>query len=132
MGIFSSIKSAIWGDDEDDKQDEKKAAAPAAKPKAEAADEPEAKPKRAAISEVDVIARVSSIPGADDLNWKVSIADLMRVLQLDPSYENRKELAGEVGIANYSGTAEQNIALHKAVMKKLAEAGGIVPADLKD
>jgi hypothetical protein len=130
MGIFSSIKNAIWGDDEDDKKEAAKAAAPAPKPKAEA--EPEAKPKRAAISEVDVVARIGSIPGADDLNWKVSIADLMRVLQLDPSYENRKELAGEVGIANYSGTAEQNIALHKAVMKKLAEAGGIVPDDLKD
>lgn len=71
-----------------------------------------------------MVARVGAIPGADKLNWKTSIVDLMKLLQLDPSYENRKELAGEVGIAGYSGSAEDNIALHKAVMKKLADAGG--------
>ncbi|MEM6475823.1 MAG: DUF3597 domain-containing protein [Pseudomonadota bacterium] len=120
MGIFSSIKNAIWGDDEEDKAAE-------AAPAAEAA----AKPARAAISEVDVVARVGAIPGADDLNWKNSIVDLMKLLDLDPSYANRSELAGEVGISGYEGSADQNIALHKAVMTKLAEAGGIVPDDLK-
>lgn len=124
MGIFSSIKNAIWGEDEDEKKAEAKAA-PAAAPKA---DEP---PKRAAISEVDVVARVGAIPGADDLNWKTSIVDLMKLLNLDSSYANRKELAGEVGISGYEGSAEDNIALHKAVMTKLAKAGGIVPDDLK-
>ncbi|MEL6542803.1 MAG: DUF3597 domain-containing protein [Pseudomonadota bacterium] len=123
MGIFSSIKNAIWSDDEDDKA----TAAPA--PATEAAP---AAPERAAISEVDVVARVSSIPGADKLNWQTSIVDLMKLLNLDSSYGNRKELAGEVGIDGYSGSAEDNIALHKAVMTKLAEAGGIVPDDLKD
>lgn len=123
MGIFSSIKNAIWSDDEDDK------ATAAPTPAAEAAP---AAPERAAISEVDVVARVSSIPGADKLNWQTSIVDLMKLLNLDSSYGNRKELAGEVGIDGYSGSAEDNIALHKAVMTKLAEAGGIVPDDLKD
>lgn len=123
MGIFSSIKSAIWGSDE---ETETKSADPA--PAAAAAAEPE----RAAISEVDVVARVSNIPGADKLNWRTSIVDLMKLLNLDSSYGNRKELAGEVGIEGYSGSAEDNIALHKAVMKKLADAGGIVPDDLKD
>lgn len=79
-----------------------------------------------------MVARVGAIPGADKLNWKTSIVDLMKLFPLDPSYENRKELAGEVGIAGYSWSAEDNIALHKAVMKKLADAGGIVPDDLKD
>ncbi|MEO1488990.1 MAG: DUF3597 domain-containing protein [Pseudomonadota bacterium] len=124
MGIFSSIKSAIWGSDEDE--------APAAAPAAQAAPAAEAKPERDAISAVDVEARVSSIPGADKLNWRTSIVDLMKLLNLDSSYDNRKELAGEVGIDGYSGSAEDNIALHKAVMNKLAEAGGIVPDDLKD
>ncbi|MEM7702889.1 MAG: DUF3597 domain-containing protein [Pseudomonadota bacterium] len=123
MGIFSSIKNAIWSDDEDDKAAATPAPAPAAAPAA---------PERAAISEVDVVARVSNIPGADKLNWQTSIVDLMKLLNLDPSYANRKELAGEVGITGYEGTAEQNIALHKAVMTKLADAGGIVPDDLKD
>ena len=124
MGIFSSIKSAIWGEDE---EAEAKGAAPAP-----AAAATPAAPERAAISNVDVVARVSSIPGSDKLNWQTSIVDLMKLLNLDPSYANRKELAGEVGIAGYEGAAEQNIALHKAVMTKLAEAGGIVPDDLKD
>jgi hypothetical protein len=56
----------------------------------------------------------------------------MKLVQIDPSYANRKELAQELGNAGYSGTAEDNIALHKAVMNKIADAGGIVPADLKD
>ena len=123
MGIFSSIKSAIWGEDE-----ETETAAPAA-PATPAAP---AEPERAAISEVDVVARVGNIPGADKLNWKTSIVDLMKLLNLDSSYGNRKELAAEVGIEGYSGSAEDNIALHKAVMTKLADAGGIVPDDLKD
>ena len=127
MGIFSSIKSAIWGSDDD--AVETKSTAPAPAPAAEAAP---AEPERAAISEVDVVARVSNIPGADKLNWRTSIVDLMKLLNLDSSYGNRKELAGEVGIDGYSGSAEDNIALHKAVMTKLAEAGGIVPDDLKD
>lgn len=124
MGIFSSIKNAIWGEDETEKREAPAAPAPAA----QAA--PAAKP--AAISDVDVVARLSNVPGADSLNWKTSIVDLMKLLNLDSSYDNRKELAGEVGIEGYSGSAEDNIALHKAVMKKLADAGGIVPADLKD
>lgn len=127
MGIFSSIKNAIWGDDD---KTETKGAAPAPAPAAAPA--APAEPERAAISEVDVIARVSNIPGADSLNWRTSIVDLMKLLNLDSSYGNRKELAGEVGIDGYSGSAEDNIALHKAVMTKLAEAGGIVPDDLKN
>nr|WP_298926318.1 DUF3597 domain-containing protein [uncultured Erythrobacter sp.] len=118
MGIFSSIKGAIFGSDEDEKTE----AAPAA----------EAPKERAAISGVDVEQRIGSIPGSDKLNWRTSIVDLMKLVQIDPSYANRKELAGEVGIAGYEGTAEQNIALHKAVMQKIADAGGIVPDDLKN
>ena len=126
MGIFSSIKNAIWGDEEESAPETKSAAPAPAAPAAPAA------PERAAISAVDVVERVSQIPGADALNWKTSIVDLMKLLNLDASYANRKELAGEVGIEGYSGSAEDNIALHKAVMAKLAEAGGIVPDDLKN
>ena len=78
MGIFSSIKSAIWGSDDD--AVETKSTAPAPAPAAEAAP---AEPERAAISEVDVVARVSNIPGADKLNWRTSIVDLMKLLNLD-------------------------------------------------
>ena len=121
MGIFSSIKSAIFGGD-DEKPKDNPNPAPT----------PDAKPERAAISEVDVEARLNAIPGSDKLNWRTSIVDLMKLVRIDPSYENRKELAVEMGNTDYSGTAEDNIALHKAVMTKIAEAGGIVPDDLKN
>ncbi len=120
MGIFSSISNAIFGSDEEE-------AAPVTKAKAKTA----APPQRAAISADDVAARIGSIPGAEKLNWQTSIVDLMKLVRIDPSYENRKALAQEMGNTDYSGSAEDNIALHKAVMDQMAAAGGIVPAHLK-
>lgn len=67
------------------------------------------------------------------LDWRHSIVDLMKALGMDASLEERKELAQELG---YSGgahdSAKLNIFLHKALMKKLAENGDKVPADLLD
>lgn len=67
------------------------------------------------------------------LNWRTSIVDLMKALDLDSSLAARKELAKEL---NYTGdtndSATMNIWLHKALMKKLAENGGKVPAYLQD
>jgi len=66
-------------------------------------------------------------------NWRESIVDLLKMLELDSSLEARKELAKELGVnAGAPGSAEQNIALHKAVMRKIAENGGKVPDSLKD
>ena len=66
------------------------------------------------------------------LNWQTSIVDLMKLLDLDSSLANRKELAGELG---YTGStddsATMNIWLQKQVMQKLAENGGKVPESLK-
>jgi hypothetical protein len=121
MSIFGKIKNAIFGGE-----------AKAAEPEVAAAPVPAAPAKRAAISEVDVEARLDSIPGSDKLNWRNSIVDLMKLVQIDASYGNRKELAQELGNSDYSGSAEDNILLHKQVMNKIAAAGGIVPADLKD
>ena len=84
------------------------------------------------VVEVDVEANLSARPGADTLNWGTSIVDLMKLVGIDASYENRKALAHELGDADYSGSAEENIALHKAVMKGLAENGGRVPASMLD
>ncbi len=77
-------------------------------------------------------ARLDDMAGAHELNWRSSIVDLMKLVGLDASYENRKELATELGDANYSGKAEENIWLHRQVMNKLAANGGRVPAALKD
>jgi hypothetical protein len=67
------------------------------------------------------------------LNWRSSIVDLMKLLGLDSSLQARKELAAEL---NYTGdtsdSASMNIWLHKQVMNKLAANGGKVPADLRD
>jgi hypothetical protein len=67
------------------------------------------------------------------LDWKTSIVDLLKALKIDSSLGSRKELARELG---YSGDTNDsptmNIWLHKAVIKKLSENGGKVPADLLD
>jgi hypothetical protein len=66
-------------------------------------------------------------------NWRTSIVDLLKLLDLDSSLAARKELGQELGVhAGADGSAEQNIALSKAVWKKLAENGGKVPASMKD
>lgn len=125
MGIFSTIKNAIFGKDEDDK----KPAAPAAAPTPAA---PAAPAKPAAISEVDVEARLAAMAGADKLDWRTSIVDLFKLVGLDPSYANRKELAQELGRTDYEGSAEDNIWLHKATMREIAKNGGKVPASMTD
>lgn len=64
-------------------------------------------------------------------NWRTSIVDLLKLLDLDSSLAARKELGQELDVhAGADGSAEQNIALQKAVWKKLAENGGKVPASL--
>lgn len=122
MSIFSKIKDAIFGH-----KAEAATLAPEAAPVAPAAVE-----APAAMSEVDVEASLSAMPGASDLNWQSSIVDLMKLVGIDSSYENRKDLAHELGNAGYAGSAEDNIALHKAVMQALAANGGKVPASMLD
>jgi hypothetical protein len=68
----------------------------------------------------------------EKLNWQSSIVDLMKVVDLDPSLDNRKTLAKELG---YTGdtqdSANMNIWLHKEVMQRLATSGGTVPDSLR-
>ncbi|MES2756887.1 MAG: DUF3597 domain-containing protein [Pseudomonadota bacterium] len=103
------------------------AAAPA-QPTATAAPAP-----AAPMAEVDVEAILNGKSGASALNWRTSIVDLLKLLDLDSSLQSRKELAAEL---HYTGdtndSASMNIWLHRQVMNKLAANGGKVPADLKD
>lgn len=133
MGIFSSIKEKIFG-----KKDEP-AAAPAApatpQPTAAVPAAPAAPAAPAPVSLVDVEANLTQKAAAagQDLNWRTSIVDLMKLLGIDPSLDNRKELAQELGYTGErNGSAEMNIWLHKAVMRELAANGGKVPSDLTD
>lgn len=87
----------------------------------------------AATSAVNVEEILSALAEAHDGggNWRTSIVDLLKLLQLDSSLEARKDLADELNVhVGEPGSAEQNIALHKAVMRKLVENGGIVPDSL--
>ena len=120
MGIFSSIKDAIFG---------KKAVAAttAAIPMAEAA------PVSVAISDVDVVAHLEEMGAGKNLNWRSSIVDLMKLVGMESSLQERKDLAMELGYTGaLEGSAEMNIWLHKAVMRELAANGGVVPAELTD
>ena len=87
-----------------------------------------------AISEVDVVAKLEKMASAhpEKLNWKVSIVDLMKLLDLDSSLAARKELAQELGApADKMGdSAQMNMWLHKTVLRKLAENGGNIPKEL--
>lgn len=71
--------------------------------------------------------------GNPELNWKSSIVDLMKLLDIDSSRDNREELARELGYTGeMGGSAEMNMWLHKEVMRQLAANGGTVPANLTD
>ena len=130
MGIFGSIMKKLgFGDDK--KQEEK------AEETVEIEASPEAVENLAETSTpvvvvVDVVAKLNDLSAnnPEDLDWKKSIVDLMKLLGLDSSYGHRKELAAEMGIEGYHGSEEQNIELHKIVLKKLSDNGGNIPADL--
>ncbi|RYX89224.1 MAG: DUF3597 domain-containing protein [Comamonadaceae bacterium] len=134
MGILGNIFGKIFGPG---KAEEAARAATAPTPAGPAAGAPAAAatPAPAAMSEVDVEALLDgmSAKSSQKLNWKTSIVDLMKLLDLDSSLGARKELAKEL---NYTGdtndSAAMNIWLHRQVMNKLAANGGKVPADLKD
>lgn len=67
------------------------------------------------------------------LNWRTSIVDLMKLVGLESSLQERRELADELGYTgDKNDSAAMNIWLHKAVMRKMEENGGKVPASLKD
>ena len=127
MGLFNSIMSKIFH----------RKAAP---PPAQSAPAPGAAPQAAAPpppppEPVDVEAVLIELAAAKGGggNWRTSIVDLLKMLDLDSSLDARKALAEELGVnAGPHGSAEQNIALQKAVWKALADNGGTVPASLRD
>jgi hypothetical protein len=83
--------------------------------------------------DIDKVLRDMAAKKGGGGNYRESIVDLLKLLDLDSSLNARKELAQELGVnAGAHGSAEQNIALHKAVMQKVAENGGKVPETMKD
>ena len=133
MSIFGKIMSAIFGS--------KAAATPAtagapaggAAASAGSAAAPSSAPVAPAQS-VDVAAIVDKAAAAkgEKLEWRTSIVDLMKALDIDSSFAARKELAKELGYTGDSNdSASMNIWLHKQVMAKLAANGGKLPPEIK-
>jgi hypothetical protein len=129
MGIFSSIVSAIFGPAKADTP----AAAPPTSGGGATAAATAVKPAPMTREQVEaMIAKVADSSGRKDYNWKQSIVDLMKLLNLDSSLNARKQLAQELGYTGpRDGSAEMNVWLHKQVMAKLMESGGVVPDSLK-
>ena len=87
------------------------------------------------MQQVDVEAMLNGMAqkSSEKLNWRTSIVDLMKLLGLDSSLSERKDLAKELGYSgDMSDSASMNIWLHKQVMNKVAANGGKVPAELMD
>ncbi|MBC7877199.1 MAG: DUF3597 domain-containing protein [Anaerolineales bacterium] len=144
MGFFSNILEKLGlKKSEEEKAAEAAAAKPAAtaaKPAAPAMSSKErddaiksALPPRQ-MSEVDVVSKLEGLAQGKDLNWKVSIVDLLKLLDIDSSREAREELAKELAAPAdvMSDSARMNVWLHKTVLKKISENGGNIPASLLD
>jgi hypothetical protein len=87
------------------------------------------------MSEVDVVSKLETLAKGKGLNWKTSIADLLALLEIDHSREARIELAKELGCPPElmgGDLSKMNVWLHKTVLKKIAENGGNIPAELLD
>ena len=129
MGILSSIKEKLFG----------KATVEPVKTEATASDDQYATDTTidTVVSDpepvdVEAILEAAVSTKGIKLNWRESIVDLMKALDLDSSLAARKELAADLNYtgAAADGSAEKNIWLHKALMKALAENGGKVPKEL--
>lgn len=129
MSIFGKIMSSIFG--KADASPAPSTAAPATPASGATASGTAAAAGGAQVDVSAVLTKLAS-ENREKLDWRHSIVDLMKLLDLDSSLSARKELAKEL---NYSGdmndSASMNMWLHKQVMQKLAENGGKVPEELK-
>ena len=83
--------------------------------------------------DVEAVLTAMAEKNPQKLNWRTSIVDLMKLVGMESTLQERKELATELGYTGAKdGSAEMNMWLHKQVMKKMAENGGKVPAELMD
>jgi Domain of unknown function (DUF3597) len=132
MSIFGKIMGAIFGS--------KAEAAPAGggstsgAPTSGSSAAPGGSPSAAPAQSVDVAAIVDQAVAAkkEKLEWRTSIVDLMKALDIDSSLSARKELAKELGYTgDANDSASMNVWLHKQVMAKLAANGGKLPPEIK-
>lgn len=95
---------------------------------------PSSAPAPAPMAMVDVMSKLETMAKGTNLDWKVSIVDLLKVLDIDSSLEARKELATELGCPAdvMKDNVQMNVWLHKTVLAKIAQNGGNIPKELLD
>lgn len=120
MSIFGNLMSKIFG-----RGDAVAAPAPTGPAVSAVATAP--------IVDVEAVLQGMAAKNPQKLNWRTSIVDLMKLVGMDSSLTQRKALAQELGYTgNLQDTAGMNIWLHKQVLRKLADNGGKIPANLLD
>jgi hypothetical protein len=129
MGFFSKILAKLGiGSDPAEAAPTPGAASSTVAPAAPSSPKP--------VAVVDVVAQLEQRAAANPqkLNWRTSIVDLLKLLDIDSSFAARKELAAELGCpADLMGdSAKMNMWLHKTVLARIAANGGNVPAELLD
>jgi len=132
MSILGNIMSVIFGHSSSAAAATAPASSAPATPAAQPA--PAAPPTAAPAAPVDVAAIMDGLAAksSERLDWRRSIVDLMKLINLDSSLTARKELAQELSYTgDMNDSASMNIWLHKQVMTKLAENGGKVPDELR-
>jgi hypothetical protein len=140
MGFFGKIlsKLGIGNDDEGSARTTPRPAGPGPSPTPSAREGgvAVAPPPPKAVPMVDVVAQLEQRAGASTqpLNWRTSIVDLLKLLDMDSSFASRKELATELGCPPelMDDSAKMNVWLHKTVLARIAENGGNVPKELLD
>jgi hypothetical protein len=137
MSIFGNIVSAIFGS-KHAAGATAAATTPSAAPSSAGTPASAAAPSTATAAkpisraDVETILQKLAAEQREDLDWKRSIVDLMKLLKLDSGLGARKQLAQELGYTGaLDGSGEMNVWLHRQVMVKLAESGGKVPDSLK-
>ena len=127
MSIFGNIARAIFGHGRS-----AKASPSAATPQSTSETSAPAAGKSMTKAEVEAMIAKLAHEHREKYDWRHSIVDLMKTLKLDSSLHARRELAKELGYTGrLDGSAKMNIWLHKEVLTKLAESGGVVSGSLK-
>jgi hypothetical protein len=130
MSIFGKIMGAIFGTSASATPASGGAAAPASGGAASSGSASPAAPAQT-VDVAPILDKAVAAKG-EKLEWRTSIVDLMKALDIDSSLAARKELAHELGYTgDTNDSASMNIWLHKQVMSKLAANGGKLPADVK-
>ena len=139
MSVLGSLMGKILGNSARASEAKANAARPAAPAAPAAPATPRTTPASSVataappVVDVELVLETMAAGNQQKLDWRNSIVDLMKLVGIDSSLANRKALAQELGYTgDMNDSAKMNVWLHKEVMRRLAENGGHVPANLTD